>query len=211
MNVVAFWATIVAKKATRQNMLISSLLFPEYRRRVLGLLLLHPENRYHVREIARLTHTTPGTLNRELSKLTNAEVLVREASGRQVYYHANRSLPIYDELVSILRKTSGLVDVLANALMPFSDKVNVALVFGSVGRGTENVGSDVDVLIIGDIDFTDAIKALYPAQEIIGREINPKVFQKKEWKSLVRKKDPFAQEILKSPKLFIIGGSNELE
>ena len=56
------------------------MLFPEYRRRVLGLLLLHPENRYHVREIARLTHTSPGTLDRELSKLTKTEVLVREAS-----------------------------------------------------------------------------------------------------------------------------------
>ena len=56
-------------------MSLSSLLFSEYRQRVLGLLLLHPENRYHVREIARLTHTTPGTLNRELFKLTEAEVL----------------------------------------------------------------------------------------------------------------------------------------
>ena len=192
-------------------MLISSLLFPEYRRRVLGLLLLHPENRYHVREIARLTHTTPGTLNRELSKLTKAEVLVREASGRQIYYHANRNLSIFDELVSILRKTSGLVDVLANALLSFSDKITVALVFGSVGRGTESVGSDVDVLIIGEVGFAEIVAALYPAQEIIGREINPKVFQQKEWKKSVCKKDPFVQEILKSQKLFIIGEANELE
>jgi len=190
---------------------ISSLLFPEYRRRVLGLLLLHPENRYHVREIARLTHTAPGTLNRELSKLTKAEVLVREASGRQIYYHANRDLPIFEELVSILRKTCGLVDVLANALMPFSDQVNLALIFGSIGRGTENAGSDVDVLIIGEISFKEAVTALYPAQELIGREINPKVFKQKEWKNLVRKKDPFAQEVLKSQKLFIMGVAYELE
>lgn len=192
-------------------MVISSLLFSEYRRRVLGLLLLHPENRYHVREIARLTHTSPGTLNRELSKLTEAEVLVREASGRQVYYHANSNLPIFEELASILRKTSGLVDVLANTLMPFSDKIKVALVFGSVGRGTESVGSDVDVLVIGELSFADTITALYPAQEIIGREINPKVFQQKEWRNLLRKKDPFVQEILKNSKLFIIGEANELE
>lgn len=192
-------------------MLISSLLFPEYRRRVLGLLLLHPENRYHVREIARLTHTTPGTLNRELSKLTKAEVLIREASGRQIYYHANRNLPIFDELASILRKTSGLVDVLANALMSFADKITVALVFGSVGRGTESVGSDVDVLIIGEVSFAEIVSAFYPAQAIIGREINPKTFQREEWKNLVCKKDPFVQEILKNPKLFIIGEANELE
>lgn len=192
-------------------MSISSLLFSEYRRRVLGLLLLHPKNQYHVREIARLTHTSPGTLNRELSKLTEAEVLIREASGRQIYYHANQNLPIFEELVSILKKTSGLAEVLANALMPFSNQIRVAFVFGSVGRGTENIGSDIDVLIIGEISFAQVISAFYPVQEMVGREINPKVFQQEEWKTLVIKKDPFVQEILKSPKLFIIGKADELE
>lgn len=192
-------------------MSISSVLFSEYRRRVLGLLLLHPKNQYHVREIARLTHTAPGTLNRELSKLAEAEVLIREASGRQVYYHANPDLPIFEELVSILKKTSGLVEVLANALMPFSDQIKVALVFGSVGRGTENIGSDIDVLIIGEISFSQIIAAFYSVQEMIGREINPKVFKLEEWKKLVIKKDPFVQEILKNQKLFIIGKADELE
>jgi predicted nucleotidyltransferase len=192
-------------------MSISSVLFSEYRRRVLGLLFLHPNNRYHVREIARLTHTTPGTLNRELSKLTKAEVLIREASGRQIYYHANQDLPIFEELVGILKKTSGLVEILANALMPFSNQIKVAFVFGSVGRGTENIGSDIDVLIIGEISFSDIIAAFYSIQEMLGREINPKVFQQKEWKKLVLKKDPFIQEILKNPKLFIIGKADELE
>ena len=132
-------------------------------------------------------------------------------SGRQVYYHANRSLPIFEELVSILQKTSGLVEILANALMPFSDQIVTAFVFGSVGRGTESITSDVDVLIIGEISFSEIITAFYPVQEMIGREINPKVYQQEEWKKLVSKKDPFVQEILKSPKLFIIGKVNELE
>lgn len=164
-------------------MSLSSLLFSEYRRRVLGLLRLHPDQHYHVREITRLTHTAPGTLNRELVKLTEAKVLIQQASGRQIYYRANRDLSVFEELVSILRKTSGLVEVLANALMPFSDQIKAAFVFGSVGRGTENIGSDVDVLIIGDISFGQIIAACYPVQEMIGREINPKVLQQKEWKN----------------------------
>lgn len=83
---------------------ISSLLFNEYRRRVLGLLLLHPETRYHVREIARLTSTAAGTLHRELLKLAKAQLLLREVSGNQVFYQANRASPIFDELASILGK-----------------------------------------------------------------------------------------------------------
>lgn len=192
-------------------MSLSSLLFPEYRRRVLGLLLLHPQSQYHVREIARLTSTTPGTLNRELTKLAEVEILIREVSGRQVYYSANRALPIFDELVSILKKTSGLVDVLANALEPMIDKIEVAFIYGSLARGTESSGSDIDVLIIGDITFQEAVSALYPCQEMLGREINPKVYTKKEWKNFVRKNDAFYQELMNNPKMFIFGDANELK
>ncbi len=42
---------------------LTSLLFKDYRRRVLGLLLLHPDKKYHVREIVRLTGTVAGTLH----------------------------------------------------------------------------------------------------------------------------------------------------
>jgi uncharacterized membrane protein len=44
---------------------LASLLFTDYRRRVLGLLLQRPEGACHVREITRLTGTVPGTPNKE--------------------------------------------------------------------------------------------------------------------------------------------------
>lgn len=189
----------------------TSFLFSEYRRRILGLLLLHSETRYHVREIARLTNTVVGTLHKELTKLAKSGVLVREVSGNQVYYQANTTFPLFAELVNILRKTSGLVDILANVLIPLAEKIDAAFVFGSLGRGTENERSDVDVLIIGEIGFADAVSALYPAQAVLGREINPKVYHKSQWQKLVKNKDAFVQEILDKPKLFIIGAANVLE
>lgn len=190
---------------------ITSFLFSEYRARVLGLLLLHPETRYHVREIARLTHTQAGSLHRELSKLAKANVLIRETSGQQVYYKANTTFPIFEELANILRKTSGLVDILAIALAPLIEKIEVAFVFGSAGSGKETLGSDIDVLIIGEISFSDAVKALYSAQETVQREINPIVYQRAEWEKLVRNKNAFIQEILSKPKLFIIGTNNDIK
>lgn len=173
--------------------------------------MLHPEIRYHVREIARLTDTAAGSLHRELAKLAKAQVLVREVSGNQVYYRANINFPIFEELASILRKTSGLVDVLVNALAPLVGKIATAFVFGSIARGMENIGSDVDILVIGEIKFDEIVKALYPAQAIIRREINPKVYRKTEWKKLVNSKNPFIQEILNNPMLFIIGTPNDIK
>lgn len=192
-------------------MMTFSFLFPEYRQRVLGLLLLNPTNFYHVREIARLTHTTPGTLHKELTKLAMAKVLIRKSHGNLVSYQANTDFPIFNELASILRKTSGMNKTLTTALLPVKNKIETALIFGSIASGKETSYSDIDILIIGNIGFIDVVKALYPAQTTLNREVNPKVYSKIEWKKLVTSKNSFATEIIKKPKIFLIGDKNDLK
>lgn len=188
----------------------ADILFGSYRRRVLGLLLLHPEQSYHVREIARVTDTTAGTLHKELSKLAEAGILSKERRGNQLVYQANRACPIFEELASIVRKTSGLAEVIARALEPLAPKVKVAFVFGSMARATESAHSDVDVMLIGDAGFGEVLQLLYPVQAELGREINPKVFTVDEWTSKAAAGDVFVRDVLSKPKLFLIGGSDEL-
>ena len=190
--------------------MLLDLLFGTYRQRVLAQLLLHPESSYHVRELARLTGTTPGTLHKELSRLAEVGLLQREKLGNQVRYQANRECPVFSELASLFRKTSGLVDVLADALRPLQPAPELALVFGSLARGDENTRSDVDLLLIADCGFGDAIKALYPAQTILQREINPVLYTSVEFARQVEAKDGFVLNILANPKLFVIGTANDL-
>jgi predicted nucleotidyltransferase/DNA-binding transcriptional ArsR family regulator len=82
------------------------LLFTAYRRQVLGLLLLRPDDSLHVREISRLTGVPAGSLHRELRTLTEAGLLLREPAGNQVRYSANRAAPLYPELAGIFRKAA---------------------------------------------------------------------------------------------------------
>lgn len=188
---------------------LAELLFKDYRRRVLGLLLLHPDNAYHVREIARLTGTVAGTLHKELSKLADAGVLVKQSSGNQVHYQANRDGLIFKELASILRKTSGVVDVLADALAPLSDKIYMAFVFGSMASGKASSESDIDLMIIGEASFAEVVKATYSVQEKLGREINPKIYSKEEWNRMLKQQDAFIKEVMAKPKLFVLGAEPE--
>ncbi len=189
---------------------LAELLFKDYRRRVLGLLLLHPDKKYHVREIARLTGTVAGTLHKELARLAEAGILRKETVGNQVQYSADRNCPIFEELAGILRKTSGVVDVLADALAPIADGIDTAFVFGSMASGKETAGSDVDVLVIGDVTFSEVANALYPAQDLLQREINPKVYSKEEWIQMQKNKDAFVKDVVVKPKLFILGAANDL-
>lgn len=190
--------------------MLADLIFSDYRRRVLGLLLLHPETTYHVRELARLTGTSAGTLHKELSKLTKGGVLRRQEVGNQVRYGANRDCPIFEELASILRKTTGLVDVLADALSSVENQIDLAFVFGSLARGEQNSNSDVDVMVVGELGFADVVQLLHPVQEALRREINPAVYSLAEFRRRAASGDSFIQEVLTKPKLFVVGNENEL-
>ena len=190
--------------------MLSSLLFSEYRKRILGLLLLNPEATYHVRELARLTDTSAGTLHKELSKLTAGGILKSKKVGNQVHYSANLLCPIFNELASILRKTSGLVDVLASALTGVEDQIRFAFVFGSAARGEQETNSDIDVMLVGDLSFADAVQNLHSSQAILQREINPVVYSMEEFKRRIENDDSFINEVLAKPKLFIIGADHEL-
>ena len=189
---------------------LSKLLFTDYQRRVLGLLLLHPERQYHVREIARQTNTAAGTLHKELSRLAQAGVLSRREQGNQVCYAANRDCPIFEELASIFRKTSGLADELRQALSPVAEKLRLAFIFGSMAKGTAQASSDVDVLLVGKVEFEEIVRLFYPVQSRLGREINPKVYSENEWQAKLHTADPFALGLLAQPKIFLIGSKNDL-
>lgn len=189
----------------------SSLLFPnQYRRKVLALLLMNPQRWIHLRELARLTATSPGTLKKELSALVDAGLLKAQAVGNQTQFAANTDHPVYPELSGLIRKTTGLRDLLAAALQPLSGQVAVVFVFGSVARSTETAQSDVDLMVIGDASFGEVINAIYEAQANLGREINPKVMSRAEWSAKKREQNPFVQELLSKPKLFIVGGEDDL-
>lgn len=179
------------------------------RQRALGWLLLHPESALHVRELARLTHTSAGSLHRELVRLAEAGLLTRSRQGNQVLYQANRACPVFAELTGLFRKTGGLGDVLRAALAPLTEKIRVALIFGSVARGEETAGSDIDVLVVGEVDFVEVVTALHPCQETLGREINPVVYSPEEWRARLARDDHFARDILTHPTLLLSGALDD--
>lgn len=189
---------------------LSSTILPGYRGRILSLLFLRPDESFHGREIARRTRLPAGTVTRELARLASVGLLEREPRGNQVLYKANRASSVFEEISGIVRKTAGLADVLTEALRGLADQIAIAFVFGSMARGEQNSGSDVDVLVIGTVEFGTVIDALAPAQKQLGREINPKVFTAGEWNAKRKANSAFTAEVLRNPKIFLVGDEHGL-
>ena len=186
------------------------LLFGRYRRRVLGLLLLHPDRSFYVREISRVTGVPAGSLHRELKALSETGLLSRETSGNQVRYQSDRACPIFDELASIFRKTAGLADVLREALEPFGRSVSAAFVFGSVAQGKERATSDVDVMVVGSAPFERVVEAMTTAAKRLRREVNPVVMTATAFRAKLKANDRFVGRVAREPKIMIMGGLREL-
>ena len=197
-----------ASKVKPQTQLVE-LLFGAYRRQILSLLLLHPEQSFYVREIGRLTGVPAGSLHREVSQLTEAGLLDRSTAGNQVRYQASRSCPIFEELAGIFRKTAGLADVLRDALAPLGKAVETAFVFGSIAQGKERSTSDVDVMVVGHVKFERLVGALSPASERLRRDINPVVMTPDEFRRKLNAGERFVSRIVREPKIMLRGELRE--
>lgn len=193
------------------NKNLSSILFGKARRAILSLLYGHSHESFYLRQVVRATGVGLGPVQRELKQLADVGIIRRSVQGRQVYYQANPDSPIFKELKSLITKTAGVTETLQTALASIRDHVVIALVYGSIATGEENQRSDIDLLIVGDVAFSEVVKALRSAQETLGREINPTVYPVKEFHSRIAEGHYFMRNVLDSPKIFVIGDEDELK
>lgn len=189
---------------------LSDALFTETQQKVLGLLYGQPNRSFYLKEILRLTGMGVATIKRELDRMLAAGILVMNKIGNQHHYQANPECPIYAELIAIIKKTVVLTEPIREALSPLSKKIDWAFVFGSIASGKESAASDIDLMIIGDVLFSEAANALYPVQETLGREVNPKIFRKDEWIRLEKDQDAFIRDVMTKPRMDVMGGKDEL-
>jgi len=190
---------------------LSDALFTTTQQRVLGSLFGQPQRSFTVSELIHGTGAGSGAVQRELARLSGSGLLTVEKVGNQKHYRANPDAPIHAELVGIVRKTFGLAEPLRRALAPLADKLRAAFVFGSMASGAARAGSDIDLLLIGEgIRFGEVAGLLHPMQETLGREINPKLYTPVEWRKLAKANGAFFRDIMSKPKLFLVGGEDEL-
>jgi hypothetical protein len=189
---------------------LSVALFGKTRRVVLGLLLGRPDESFYLRQVVRATGLGLGAVQRELHRLARAGILSRHGQGRQVDYQANRRCPIFAELHALAIKTAGVADVLRGGLQTLADRIRVAFVYGSTAKGSMRAGSDVDLLVIGDLSLAEVVAALGGTQERLGREVNPIVYPPSEFAHKLAQGHHFLATVLGESKIFLLGGDDEL-
>lgn len=154
---------------------------------------------------------TPGSLQRELKSLTSAGVLLMEPIGIQTFYQANPESPVFGELKAIAEKTFGIADIIRDILRAESKRrIMVAWIYGSVARGHDTSSSDIDLMMIGSLDFRELVSILKPVEEQMERPINPTLYSESEFQTKVLDANHVLLNVLESHKLFMVGNENDL-
>lgn len=188
---------------------LAELLSSRVKAEIFRLLFGPGQHELHVREIERQSGLADATVRQELKRLSRLGVVESRQDGNRTYYFANLRHPLYPDIRNLVLKTDGLVAGLREALT--SSGIQVAFVFGSLAAGTENAESDIDLMIIGSVTLRQLSKLLSRVAPQVGREINPHVFTPEEFKRRQKARDHFLRNVLAAPKLFVIGGDDELE
>lgn len=186
-------------------------LFTRTQQRVLGVLFGQPERGFWTSEIIRLARTGSGATQRELARLKASGLIRSLKAGNQIHYRANPASPIFEELLGIIVKTVGLAEPLRTALAPLSRRIQLAFVFGSIAKRTDNASSDVDLMIVSDeLTYAEVFSALEQAGFELGRTVNPTVYTSSEFAKRRRDGSAFLARVLESPKIWIIGSESDL-
>lgn len=179
--------------------------------RLLSVLLLNPERSYYQQELASITGGALRPLQLALDKLTRADLVSKKPVGKHAYYRIVATHPAYPDLRALFEMTFALADVVRDALEPLAERLDVAFIYGSVARGNERAASDVDVLVVGDPGRKELSRALEPAQGRLNREINVTIYNAEGLAMAMHEANPFLQEVLSKPKIWVIGDENEFE
>ncbi len=190
--------------------LLSNILSSRTRAGIFSALFGLGARELHAREISRQTGVTLATVQQELKRLVELDLITRRKDGNRVYFQANTQHPLFPEIQNITVKTSGIVPLLREALESVAAEISFAFIFGSVARSAEQAHSDVDIMIIGTVGLRKISTLIVPVCQKLEREINPHTMTAETFSARLKEGDAFLTNVARSEKLFLIGGEDEL-
>jgi DNA-binding transcriptional ArsR family regulator len=193
----------------RKNATLAAIL-SSTRQAVLTTLFLRPDKAWYLSELAASLGTGPSSLQREIDALVRVGILEKRVDGRRTYIKANENSPIFPELRGLIEKTSGIVPMLREAITR-TKGLQIGFIYGSLARGEEGAGSDVDLMLIGAVSTMDISPKLRTVEKAVGRQINPTVFSLDEFSKNLARKNHFLRTVMRSKKIMLVGTEDELE
>jgi len=176
----------------------------EVRIALLKLMLLHPNEQYHVRSIVREVGAEINAVRRELNRLEKVGLLYRRRSSNRVYFRVNTDHVYYSDLLSMVAKDEGLGKDIIDHAKQLGD-VKFAMIAKPFLTGRVSTVLDVDLFVVGRPEMGLLKEIIERAQSARGKEINYSVMTLEEFNHRKRTNDQFINRVLSQGRAMLIG------
>ncbi len=184
---------------------IGDALFTKAQQKVLALLFGQTDKSFYLNEVVRHAAMGKGVISRELNKLCEAGLLAVTKQGNQNHYQANRDAPIFNELKQIVKKTMGVAGALQQGLAPLLPQLEQAFIYGSIAKGEEHAGSDVDVMLVGEnLSYSQIIGLLAPVEAQLQRKVNPTIYTPAEFAGRLAQGQSFLNKVMAQTRIDLL-------
>ncbi len=190
---------------------LADALFSATQQRVLALLFGQSERSFFTTEIIGLVGAGSGVVQREVRRLVESGLVTVTRIGNQKHYQANPAAPIFEELRGIVVKTLGPAELLRAVLTALGDKVQLALVYGSVAKRSDTARSDIDLLIVSDgLTLEQVYEVLGPVEQRLGRRVSPTLYTVAEFRRRRKNGNPFLAKVLAGDYILLTENGDDL-
>jgi predicted nucleotidyltransferase len=189
--------------------MLTSLFSSRVRAKVIAALFISPGEKFNAWELAQKLGVNYSAVWKELARLERLGILMSEQRGNSKEYQVNTECPIASELRSIILKTEG-AGLMIRAKLQEMGNVKEAFIYGSYASGEADARSDLDLMIIGDIDLDQYAPVITEIEKALNRPINYVIYSEEEWTEKRTTKDPFWEHVTNAPKIMLIGENHDL-
>ena len=170
--------------------------------------LTSPAELHYVRELTRATSEEINAVRRELLHMQKVGMLESQKRGNRVYFWFNKKYRFYEELLSLVSKTTGLgLSITKNQQR--LGKISFAMISGRYVRRMPALQNQVDLLIVGDVIIPQLAVIVKTAEGEIGREINYSIMSLEELTFRKHRRDPFLLDVLRGSRIMLIGDEED--
>lgn len=180
--------------------------------RLLKLFLEHPDDKFYVREITRVTRSHIHSVRRELANLCKVGLIHVRADGaegavarskmlQRKFYEANPACAIFEELrLLFLKGQLFLQEELARELQEIGSVRYLAV----TGFFADLQGFPTDLFMVGRVSKGRCAELIADFEQEFGRSINYTVLSLKEFMERKEMMDRFLYNLLEAKKIVLI-------
>lgn len=191
-----------------RDYMLKDLFVSEVRINILKLMLPWPEKPLHVRAIVRAVGTEINAVRRELKRLHGLGLLKKRQSSNRLYYTVDTTNMFYAELLSLVAKEEGLgADIITNK-KDLGD-IKFAILSRRFSRNIESTVLEVDLFIVGSVNFEVLEKVIKENEAKLKREVHYSVMGSDEFMFRKRRNDQFVAKVMAQGRTMLIGDEEE--